>query len=510
MLLPKNLALKNPNQFLATSVQEWKPASPHPSYLQKFPQTLSSVNNLRPPNVNISSASLTLETQRKASAWPDNYLEWIDFNQFKEIYEVGEGDKGQRCSQTVVALKSIKNSQSITPYYVQNLKTYYLHSTECPKRIHNYLQFYGITQYPSTGEYMLVTQYANRGNLRQFMHSSPRSFSRFRWTEKLWWLCDIISNLAIIHKEGHVHGNLHTGNILQTGKDRRETHSSISDLGLCIPADSTCPISTTAESLRGNSLCYGVLPFIAPEVLLGNPVSKYSDIYSIGVLMVEIANGKPPFHDRAHDHDLASEVCRGRRPMVTEGFAPENYVNLAAHCCHENPLKRPTVKHLSIILPHWYQCANGSLDANAKCKDIRLGFLKAEQKVQEEAEYGQRMEMMGSSASDDWDSDDFASDYGSESSEGSERFTSRTRSEFTDENDVCVREMNEQMCERNGGFEIHPGAVYTSRLLNFEISGLQQAPPPQPSPTTDNEIESYYNDSEFSLEYDLPNDFSNL
>ncbi|CAG8780153.1 17028_t:CDS:1, partial [Acaulospora morrowiae] len=253
-----------------------------------------------------------------------------------------------------------------------------------------------------------------------FMHSSPRSFAQFQWSQKLWWLCDIISNLYIIHKEGQVHGNLHTGNILQTGDDYRETYSSISDLGLNIPADSTCSISTIAKSRQGDNLCYGVLPFIAPEVLQGNPVNKYSDIYSIGVLMIEIANGKPPFHDRAHDQELANEVCKGRRPTIIEGFAPENYVNLAAHCCHENPLKRPTVKHLSMILPHWHQCMSGKFNANAKCKEIQQGFLRADQKVLEKAEYGQRMEQMGSSSSDEWDTDDFGSDYGSESSEGSE------------------------------------------------------------------------------------------
>ncbi|CAG8789518.1 11054_t:CDS:2, partial [Acaulospora morrowiae] len=114
---------------------------------------------------------LIQETQRKASAWSDNYLEWINYDQFSKIREIGEGafsvvykatwsdgrrtdDKEKRCSRTepiTVALKCIKNSQSITPYYIQNLKTYYRHfSTECPKRILNYLEFYGITQSPYT------------------------------------------------------------------------------------------------------------------------------------------------------------------------------------------------------------------------------------------------------------------------------------------------------------------------------------------------------------------------
>ncbi|CAG8701787.1 4104_t:CDS:1, partial [Scutellospora calospora] len=64
---------------------------------------------------------LIKKTQRKATSWTDNYLEWIDFDQFEDIKEIGEGaysviyeatwlngrrckrrknDKGRRCSRT--------------------------------------------------------------------------------------------------------------------------------------------------------------------------------------------------------------------------------------------------------------------------------------------------------------------------------------------------------------------------------------------------------------------------
>src|SRR5437660_1276815 len=123
---------------------------------------------------------------------------------------------------------------------------------------------------------MLVTQYAEFGNLRDFIKEN--NFNNLSWSQKLWWLCDISSTLATIHKEGLVHGNLHPGNILQIGNDIRDTHSAIVDVGISLPAYND-------DYLKKDF--YGVLPYIAPEVLKGKKYTKESDVYSLGILMME-------------------------------------------------------------------------------------------------------------------------------------------------------------------------------------------------------------------------------
>jgi serine/threonine protein kinase len=54
---------------------------------------------------------------------------------------------------------------------------------------------------------------------------------------------------------------------------------------------------------------YGVLPFIAPEVLRGKPFSVASDIYSFGIIMNTFTTGKRPWYNRAHDIRLAKDIC---------------------------------------------------------------------------------------------------------------------------------------------------------------------------------------------------------
>ena len=209
------------------------------------------------------------------------------------------------------------------------------------------LQFYGISQDPSTGEYVLVTQYAEHGSLRTLLH---RHFSSFRWTEKIWWLCDIVSNLLTLHNAGIVHGNIHAGNVLQIGELARESTSALSDTGLNYPAN---PLFHDTKNFKRN--VYGVLPYLAPEVILGKNPSKKSDIYSIGILMIEILTGIPPFMHR-----------------------PKAYGDLAKHCCCADPSLRPTAKQLLITFNHWWSLMN--LDSE-KVYEIRNSFLQADKLI---------------------------------------------------------------------------------------------------------------------------------
>ncbi|CAI2182365.1 12771_t:CDS:2, partial [Funneliformis geosporum] len=95
-----------------------------------------------------------------------------------------------------------------------------------------------------------------------------------------------------IKKLGYCHKDFHSGNILQD-----KQHSYISDFGLTGPADK-----------QSNDKIYGVLPYIAPEVLNGESYTLTSDIYSFGVIMTELSTGNPPFYDRKHDVSLALDI----------------------------------------------------------------------------------------------------------------------------------------------------------------------------------------------------------
>src|SRR5436190_8673347 len=86
---------------------------------------------------------------------------------------------------------------------------------------------------------------------------------------------------------------------------------------------------------------FGVIPYLAPEVLSKKPYTKRSDIYSFGMIMWEFTTGKKPFHDRSHNHCLILDILKGERPQITDD-TPEFYADLMKKCWDHNPENRPT------------------------------------------------------------------------------------------------------------------------------------------------------------------------
>ncbi|RGB38606.1 kinase-like domain-containing protein, partial [Rhizophagus diaphanus] len=98
--------------------------------------------------------------------------------------------------------------------------------------------------------------------------------------DKIYFIYRICFALYRIHSNNYIHRDLHSKNILLL-----TNRCLISDLGLCGPAENNL------------SDAYGVLPYMAPELIINKQYSKASDIYSLGMLMWEIFAERPPFHD---------------------------------------------------------------------------------------------------------------------------------------------------------------------------------------------------------------------
>ena len=155
---------------------------------------------------------------------------------------------------------------------------------------------------------------ARLGNLRNNL-----LINKYNPNDKFFNLMYISAQLESIHKLNLIHGDLHNGNILCLHHDIM----AISDLGLCRPVNQPKP------NIENN--IYGVLPYMAPEVLRGKPYTKAADIYSIGLIMWEMTSGVPAFHNIPHDLNLSLDICKGIRPEIIEGTMPE-YVESMKRC----------------------------------------------------------------------------------------------------------------------------------------------------------------------------------
>ncbi|RHZ84419.1 hypothetical protein Glove_82g85 [Diversispora epigaea] len=276
------------------------------------------------------------ECQQK-TVTPRLVIEWISYDQFENIEHLKEGGCAsiytaiwkngsyykwnsekqilERYGRHKVILKKLNNSNSNSVKWFQEVTLSFTLKNICTALV----KCFGLTKDPITNDYMLVMRcYEN--DLRHFLKDNYHSLT---WLQKYKIIHYITISLDKIHKENIVHRDLHSGNILYNAYTW-----VISDLGLSGPVDK--PL---------NSI-YGNLPYIAPEVLCGQMYTTKSDIYSLGILMWEIATSETPFGEREHDLDLQFAIINGYRPKIYEDI-PQEFVSLMKRCWDANPDNRP-------------------------------------------------------------------------------------------------------------------------------------------------------------------------
>ena len=134
---------------------------------------------------------------------------------------------------------------------------------------------------------------------------------------------------------------MHSGNVFSHHID----DSQIGDLGLC---------QQVVDKKDNPNKIFGVIPYLAPEILSKKPYTKELDIYSFGMIMWEFTTGKKPFHDRPHNHCLILDILRGERLQITDD-TPEFYAKLMKKCWDHNPENRPTAGEFWDCLEEYHQ-----------------------------------------------------------------------------------------------------------------------------------------------------------
>ncbi|CAB5384385.1 unnamed protein product [Rhizophagus irregularis] len=183
--------------------------------------------------------------------------------------------------------------------------------------------------------------YAKNGSLKKCLSN----IVKFKWQTKLQLLKKIISGLKIIHESELTHCDFHDGNIL-ISDDYNEIY--IIDLGLCKP------IQNSDDKI---DKVYGIIPYMAPEILRNNPYTPASDIYSFSMMMWEFTSGIPPFNNKAHDVELILSICEGDRPEIIKN-TPKCYIDLMKKCWDSDPTKRPNIVIIENTISEWLRCIN--------------------------------------------------------------------------------------------------------------------------------------------------------
>ncbi|KAH6779422.1 hypothetical protein C2S52_010659 [Perilla frutescens var. hirtella] len=131
----------------------------------------------------------------------------------------------------------------------------------------------------------------------------------------------------------------------------------------------------------------GTLGYLAPEYAMWGKVSESCDVYSFGILLLEIVTGRKPIEKlpggikRTITEWAEPHISRGRFKDLVDPKLRGNFdekqlvqtVNAAALCVQSEPEKRPTMKEVVALLKGQHDPNSNSKAAAARIRSIKYG-----------------------------------------------------------------------------------------------------------------------------------------
>ncbi|XP_022983330.1 probably inactive leucine-rich repeat receptor-like protein kinase IMK2 [Cucurbita maxima] len=197
------------------------------------------------------------------------------------------------------------------------------------------------------GEKLLVFDYMPRGSLSSFLHARGPE-TTVDWPMRMKIAIGITQGLNYLHTEENlIHGYLTSSNILLDD----QTNARIADFGL--------PKLMTSAAATNVIATAGTQGYNAPELTKTKKTTTKTDVYSLGVIILELLTGKSP-GEAMDGMDLPQWVASiVKEEWTNEVFdlelmkdAPNigdellNTLKLALHCVDPSPAARPDIQQI--------------------------------------------------------------------------------------------------------------------------------------------------------------------
>jgi eukaryotic-like serine/threonine-protein kinase len=137
--------------------------------------------------------------------------------------------------------------------------------------------------------------------------------------------------LDYAHRKGVVHRDIKPANIILT----EDNQAKITDFGIAHVEDPTATLQTQAGEILGTPV------YMSPEQVLGHSLDGRSDLYSLGVILYELATGQRPFKGR-NMATIFRAVSQDKPdpPQIVDPDIPKGFSDLILKSLEKDPVKR--------------------------------------------------------------------------------------------------------------------------------------------------------------------------
>ncbi|WRX19893.1 Protein kinase domain - like 10 [Theobroma cacao] len=267
---------------------------------------------------------------------------------FNSKYCIGKGGSGSvyRAKLPTGQVVAVKKLHELDDDEVANLKSFSNEVNALTEVKHrNIVKLYGFCSHAKYS--FLVYEYLEGGSLAKILKSEAKA-RELDWNKRIQVVKAVANALTYMHHEclpPVIHRDISSNNILLDS----EYEAHVSDFGT---ARILNPDSSKSTSFAGT------VGYFAPELAYGMEANEKCDVYSYGVLTLEIIMGKHPedlllslsLPTSITTHRISlKDLLDHRLPPPIDQVAEEVVftVKLAFSCLHTSPHARPTMRQVS-------------------------------------------------------------------------------------------------------------------------------------------------------------------
>ncbi|KAJ4157589.1 Protein kinase of the Mitotic Exit Network [Fusarium falciforme] len=174
----------------------------------------------------------------------------------------------------------------------------------------------------------IILEYCENGSL----HSICKAYGKFPENLVGVYMTQVLQGLQYLHDQGVIHRDIKGANILTT----KDGTVKLADFGVST--------STLAGGQDKEAQVVGTPYWMAPEIIQLSGASSASDIWSVGCTVIELLQGKPPYHNLAAMPALFA-IVNDDHPPLPEGISAAAR-DFLMQCFQKDPNLRVTARKL--------------------------------------------------------------------------------------------------------------------------------------------------------------------